>query len=87
MPFPEADSTSKILLSRVRSPAVGARDAADPDLGPQVAGKYYVSASSVSKEQELTRIIRDLQATSNKCTHYGAPLIKGVLTGSGRVVW
>jgi hypothetical protein len=26
-------------------------------------------------------------ATSNKCTHYGAPLVKGVLTASGRLVW
>ncbi|ORY89139.1 flavo protein [Leucosporidium creatinivorum] len=47
IPFPKADSESKILLSKV-------------------SGKYY--------------------ATSSKCTHYGAPLVKGVLTSSGRIV-
>ena len=26
-------------------------------------------------------------ALSAKCTHYGAPLVKGVLTADGRVVW
>ncbi|KAK4704858.1 apoptosis-inducing factor 3, partial [Phenoliferia sp. Uapishka_3] len=48
VPFPNADSESKILLSKV-------------------GGKVY--------------------ATSSTCTHYGAPLAKGVLTASGRVVW
>ncbi|KAM0746011.1 FAD/NAD(P)-binding domain-containing protein [Meredithblackwellia eburnea MCA 4105] len=47
VPFPDSDSQTKILLSKV-------------------SGKYY--------------------ATSNKCTHYGAPLVKGVITASGRVV-
>lgn len=26
-----------------------------------------------------------ITAIGNKCTHYGAPLIKGVLTGDGRI--
>ncbi|GAA5957243.1 hypothetical protein JCM21900_001204 [Sporobolomyces salmonicolor] len=47
IPFPNEDSESKILLSRVK-------------------GQYF--------------------ANSAKCTHYGAPLVKGVLTESGRIV-
>ncbi|GAA5842177.1 hypothetical protein JCM9279_002809 [Rhodotorula babjevae] len=34
----------------------------------------------------LSKVRGQYFATSNKCTHYGAPLIKGVLTESGRVV-
>lgn len=45
--FPNKDSESKILLSKVK-------------------GTYY--------------------ATSSKCTHYGAPLVKGVITPEGRIV-
>ncbi|GAA5938748.1 uncharacterized protein JCM15063_004857 [Sporobolomyces koalae] len=47
IPFPNEDSESKILLSKVK-------------------GQYY--------------------ANSSKCTHYGAPLAKGVLTETGRLV-
>ncbi|BGP57298.1 Apoptosis-inducing factor 1 [Rhodotorula sphaerocarpa] len=47
VPFPNPDSESKVLLSKVK-------------------GQYY--------------------ATSSKCTHYGAPLAKGVLTAEGRLV-
>ncbi|GAA5833919.1 hypothetical protein JCM3766R1_002470 [Sporobolomyces carnicolor] len=47
IPFPNEDSESKILLSKIK-------------------GQYY--------------------ANSSKCTHYGAPLAKGVLTESGRLV-
>jgi apoptosis-inducing factor 3 len=35
----------------------------------------------------LSRIGKDVHATSAFCTHYGAPLEKGVLTKDGRVVW
>jgi hypothetical protein len=35
----------------------------------------------------LSRIGDDIRATSAFCTHYGAPLAKGVLTSDGRVVW
>ncbi|KAF9561966.1 flavoprotein [Agrocybe pediades] len=34
----------------------------------------------------LSRIGKDIYATSAFCTHYGAPLAKGVLTADGRVV-
>ncbi|BGP42367.1 Apoptosis-inducing factor 1 [Rhodotorula kratochvilovae] len=34
----------------------------------------------------LSRVKGQYYANSNKCTHYGAPLVKGVLTESGRVV-
>ncbi|EJD06730.1 flavo protein [Fomitiporia mediterranea MF3/22] len=34
----------------------------------------------------LSRIGNDVHATSAFCTHYGAPLAKGILTGDGRVV-
>ncbi|GAA6014260.1 hypothetical protein JCM11491_005018 [Sporobolomyces phaffii] len=47
IPFPNDDSESKILLSKIK-------------------GQYY--------------------ANSSKCTHYGAPLAKGVLTETGRLV-
>jgi nitrite reductase/ring-hydroxylating ferredoxin subunit len=35
----------------------------------------------------LYRLGDNVHATSAYCTHYGAPLSKGVLTGDGRVVW
>ena len=35
----------------------------------------------------LSRIGDNIHATSAFCTHYGAPLAKGVLTSDGRVVW
>lgn len=35
----------------------------------------------------LSRIGNKIHATSAFCTHYGAPLAKGVLTSDGRVVW
>lgn len=35
----------------------------------------------------LTRLGDQIHATSAFCTHYGAPLVKGVLTADGRVVW
>lgn len=35
----------------------------------------------------LTRLGDKIHATSAFCTHYGAPLAKGVLTADGRVVW
>lgn len=33
----------------------------------------------------LTKVKGQYFANSNKCTHYGAPLVKGVLTESGRI--
>jgi len=35
----------------------------------------------------LSRIGEKVHATSAYCTHYGAPLAKGVLVADGRVVW
>lgn len=35
----------------------------------------------------LSRLGDKVHATSAFCTHYGAPLAKGVLTSDGRVVW
>ena len=35
----------------------------------------------------LSRFGDKIHATSAFCTHYGAPLAKGVLTSDGRVVW
>lgn len=35
----------------------------------------------------LSRLGNEIHATSAFCTHYGAPLVKGVLTADGRVVW
>jgi len=35
----------------------------------------------------LSRLGDKVHATSAFCTHYGAPLAKGVLTFDGRVVW
>ena len=35
----------------------------------------------------LSRLGDKIHATSAYCTHYGAPLSKGVLTSDGRVVW
>ncbi len=35
----------------------------------------------------LSRLGDKVHATSAFCTHYGAPLAKGVLTADGRVVW
>ena len=35
----------------------------------------------------LSRLGNEIHATSAFCTHYGAPLAKGVLTADGRVVW
>lgn len=33
----------------------------------------------------LAKIKDEVHALSPKCTHYGAPLVKGVLTGDGRL--
>jgi nitrite reductase/ring-hydroxylating ferredoxin subunit len=35
----------------------------------------------------LSRLGDRIQATSAWCTHFGAPLSKGVLAADGRVVW
>jgi nitrite reductase/ring-hydroxylating ferredoxin subunit len=35
----------------------------------------------------VSRLGDKIHATSAFCTHYGAPLAKGVLTSDGRVVW
>ena len=35
----------------------------------------------------LSKIGDNVHATSAYCTHYGAPLVKGVLVADGRVVW
>ncbi len=35
----------------------------------------------------LSRLGDKIHATSAYCTHYGAPLAKGVLTYDGRVTW
>lgn len=35
----------------------------------------------------LYRLSDKIHATSAFCTHYGAPLAKGVLTADGRIVW
>ena len=35
----------------------------------------------------LSRLGDKIHATSAFCTHYGAPLAKGVLAADGRVVW
>jgi nitrite reductase/ring-hydroxylating ferredoxin subunit len=35
----------------------------------------------------LSKIGDKVHATSAYCTHYGAPLAKGVLVADGRVVW
>jgi hypothetical protein len=35
----------------------------------------------------LSRLGDKIHATSAFCTHYGAPLAKGVLASDGRVVW
>jgi nitrite reductase/ring-hydroxylating ferredoxin subunit len=35
----------------------------------------------------LSKIGDKVHATSAFCTHYGAPLAKGVLVSDGRVVW
>lgn len=33
----------------------------------------------------LLKVNGELHATSANCTHYGAPLVKGVITGEGRL--
>lgn len=33
----------------------------------------------------LAKVNDEVHAMAPKCTHYGAPLVKGVLTGSGRL--
>lgn len=35
----------------------------------------------------VSRLGDEIVATSAQCTHYGAPLAKGVLTADGRLVW
>jgi hypothetical protein len=35
----------------------------------------------------LSRLGGEIHATSAFCTHYGAPLVKGILTADCRVVW
>lgn len=35
----------------------------------------------------LSKLGSIIHATSAFCTHYGAPLAKGVLASDGRVVW
>jgi nitrite reductase/ring-hydroxylating ferredoxin subunit len=33
----------------------------------------------------LAKVKNEVHALTPKCTHYGAPLVKGVLTGDGRI--
>lgn len=33
----------------------------------------------------LVKVNNQVHATSSNCTHYGAPLVKGVVTGDGRL--
>jgi nitrite reductase/ring-hydroxylating ferredoxin subunit len=33
----------------------------------------------------LCNVGGNITAVGNRCTHYGAPLVKGVLTGDGRI--
>jgi nitrite reductase/ring-hydroxylating ferredoxin subunit len=33
----------------------------------------------------LAKVNDEVHALSSKCTHYGAPLVKGVITGDGRL--
>ena len=35
----------------------------------------------------LSKLGDKVHATSAYCTHYGAPLVKGILTADGRVTW
>ena len=57
--------------------------------------EYLLTFSTFRKEVDfgeggkvlLSRLGDKVYATSAFCTHYGAPLAKGVLTADGRVVW
>ena len=35
----------------------------------------------------LTKVKGQYYSMGSKCSHYGAPLAKGVITSDGRVVW
>ena len=52
---------------------------------------FALSRKQVEFEGEgkvlLSRLGDKIHATSAFCTHYGAPLVKGVLTADGRVTW
>ena len=59
-----------------------------------IPSQYLILMSYSRKDVEfdkgrvlLSRIGDKIHATSAFCTHYGAPLAKGVLTSDGRVVW
>ena len=62
---------------------------------PEAASIISSSHSFIRKEVAfgsegkilLSRLGDKVYATSAFCTHYGAPLAKGVLAADGRVVW
>jgi nitrite reductase/ring-hydroxylating ferredoxin subunit len=48
--------------------------------------KQEVEVEGVEKGKVLlAKINNEIHALSANCTHYGAPLVKGVLTASGRI--
>lgn len=53
--------------------------------------KYRVRYRKEVKVGEQTILLAKLDgsfyATSGKCTHYGAPLVKGSLASDGRIMW
>jgi nitrite reductase/ring-hydroxylating ferredoxin subunit len=51
------------------------------------AARYRKEVDFESGKVLLSRLGDRIHATSAWCTHYGAPLAKGVLTADGRVVW
>jgi nitrite reductase/ring-hydroxylating ferredoxin subunit len=52
----------------------------------KVGEKREVEVEGVEEGKVLlVNVGGKITALGNKCTHYGAPLVKGVLTGDGRL--
>jgi nitrite reductase/ring-hydroxylating ferredoxin subunit len=59
------------------------KDVTSLDLKP--GDKHEVEVEGLGAKVLLLNAGGKIQAVGHKCTHYGAPLVKGVLTAGGRI--
>lgn len=53
----------------------------------KVGEKREVEVEGIEGKVLLCNVEGRVSALGSKCTHYGAPLIKGILTGKQLLIW